>query len=172
MGPVSLRSICRMDYLFHSLKLEKGQSLVEFTLGFMLFLVIAWIPADFGLAFFSGQLAQNASREGARIAAADPNLASASCTMPCSSAAAGTALKATADRLSPALLPGATISITYPVAGGTVCNQMVRVQIQGAYTYFFYPIVRLFGATGNLNTMNIDRKTDMRWEHQQVCLGA
>jgi hypothetical protein len=53
-----------MDCLFHSLKLEKGQSLVEFTLGFMLFLVIAWIPADFGLAFFSGQLAQTLPVKG------------------------------------------------------------------------------------------------------------
>jgi len=51
-----------------------GQALVEFTLVFVLFLIIAWIPADFGLAFYTGQLAQNASREGARIAAADPNL--------------------------------------------------------------------------------------------------
>lgn len=53
-----------------------GQALVEFTLVFLLFLVVAWIPADFGLAFYTGQLAQNASREGARIAAADRNLLS------------------------------------------------------------------------------------------------
>lgn len=53
---------------------SKGQALVEFTLVFILFLVVAWIPADFGLAFYTGQLAQNASREGARIAAADRNL--------------------------------------------------------------------------------------------------
>src|SRR5215475_10006207 len=72
-----------------------GQAVVEFTLTFLLFLVIAWIPADFGLAFYTGQLAQNASREAARIAAADPNLTTAtgSCNMPCSSASAGTALK-------------------------------------------------------------------------------
>jgi Flp pilus assembly protein TadG len=37
---------------------------------FVLFLAIIWIAADFGLAFYSGQLAQNASREGARLAAA------------------------------------------------------------------------------------------------------
>ena len=35
-------------------------------------LVIAWIPADFGLMFYTGQLSQNAAREGARVAAADP----------------------------------------------------------------------------------------------------
>lgn len=31
----------------------KGQALVEFTLVFLLVLVVAWIPADFGLAFYS-----------------------------------------------------------------------------------------------------------------------
>ena len=30
---------------------SSGQAVVEFTLVFLLFLVIAWIPADFGLAF-------------------------------------------------------------------------------------------------------------------------
>jgi hypothetical protein len=72
---------------------SSGQAVVEFTLVFLLLLVIAWIPADFGLAFFTGQLAQNASREAARIAAADPNLANGSCNMPCSSAPGGTALR-------------------------------------------------------------------------------
>ena len=51
---------------------NKGQALVEFTLCFLLLLVIAWIPADFGLAFVSAQLAANAAREGARIGAATP----------------------------------------------------------------------------------------------------
>src|SRR5438128_5907192 len=49
----------------------RGQAVVEFTLIFMLLLVVAWIPTDFGLAFYTGQLASNAAREGARIAAAD-----------------------------------------------------------------------------------------------------
>ena len=49
---------------------NKGQALVEFTLCFLLFLVIAWIPADFGLAFYTSQLVGNAAREGARIGSA------------------------------------------------------------------------------------------------------
>src|SRR5919106_1196312 len=67
---------------------SKGQALVEFTLVFILLLIIAWIPADFGLAFYTSQLAQNASREGARIAAATPTLPAMpiNCTMPCTSA--------------------------------------------------------------------------------------
>src|SRR6266540_6804100 len=83
-----------------------GQALVEFTLMFLLFLIIAWIPADFGLAFYTGQLAQNAAREGARIAAADSTLIEGptSCimppeeTVPCT----GNIFKETAARISAA----------------------------------------------------------------------
>src|SRR5574341_889437 len=113
-----------------------GQAVVEFTLVFLLFLVIAWIPADFGLAFYTGQLAQNASREGARIAAADPALASGtipgeiwttSCTMPSCS---GNILNETAARISSALLPGATINVTLdadsvPQIGRASCRERV-----------------------------------------------
>src|SRR5881397_3380853 len=63
----------RLDSFLHRKSLHsntKGQAVVEFTLVFLLLLIVAWIPTDFGLAFFSGQLALNASREGARIAAA------------------------------------------------------------------------------------------------------
>jgi hypothetical protein len=148
----------------------KGQALVEFTLVFILLLVVAWIPADFGLAFYTGQLALNASREGARIAAADPNLASqiGNCTMPCSSAPAGSILAETAARVSSALLPGAQISLTYPAPGGSACSEQVRVQVSGNYNFFFYRILRLFAgdAAVGSNSANIVHTTDMRWEHQ------
>src|SRR5262247_3231127 len=136
----------------NALTRSSGQALVEFTLGFLLFLVIAWIPADFGLAFYTGQLAQNAVREGARIAAADPTLptqlgagTSINCTMPCSGQAAGSILAETAERMSSALLPGATVSVTFPVGGGASCNQQLRVQIAGTYNFFFYRLLNLFG---------------------------
>ena len=151
----------------------RGQALVEFTLVFILLLVVAWIPADFGLAFYTGQLALNASREGARIAAADPNLLTqtGSCTLPCSGQPAGSVLAETAERVSSALLPGAQISITYPVAGGSVCNQQVRVQVSGNYNFFFYRLLRLL--VGNAvvpnNFVSIVRSTNMRWEHQNTC---
>jgi len=141
----------------------KGQALVEFTLAFILLLIVAWIPADFGLAFYTGQLAQNASREGARIAAADKTLVSANCDMPCSSATAGTALKAAADRMSQALLPGAHIDVT--LQGGTTCDRLVTVTITGNYNFFFFRVLRLIG--GNVPaSAPINRSTSMRWEHQ------
>jgi hypothetical protein len=145
----------------------KGQAVVEFTLVFVLLLVIAWIPADFGLAFFSSQLAANASREGARIGAADPSYSTqvGNCTLPaCFSLADGTILKETANRLSSALLPGAIITVD-PLSGPS-CNQLVQVRVEGTYNFFFYQLLHLMGITTNLNTQSITRETSMRWEHQ------
>jgi hypothetical protein len=149
---------------------DSGQALVEFTLIFILLLVLAWIPADFGLAFYTGQLAQNAAREGARIAAVDPDLPSQSgtCTLPCAAHLADSVLGATAARLSSALLPGAAITVTYPV-GATTCNQMVRVQVAGNYKFFFYRLMNLLGAPVN-PVVIISRATEMRWEHQPGCV--
>ena len=145
---------------------RKGQALVEFTLVFLLLLVVAWIPADFGLAFFSGQLASHAAREGARIAAASPTLATfESCTLPCSSAS--DILKRVSYRVSSALLPGATITLDNDTTLGT-CNTQVVVQVSGTYNFFFYRLLHLMGVgnSTNLDTTNIVRTTKMRWEHQ------
>ena len=46
---------------------SKGQSIVEFTLLTPLMLAALYIPADFGIAFFTAHLVQNATREAARI---------------------------------------------------------------------------------------------------------
>jgi hypothetical protein len=153
----SLSFICNMS----------GQAVVEFTLIFVLLLVIAWIPADFGLAFYSSQLAANASREGARIGAADPGYSTqiGNCTLPaCFSLTDGTILKETANRLSSALLPGATITVD-PLSGPS-CNQLVQVRVEGTYNFFFYQLLHLMGVTADLNTQSITRETSMRWEHQ------
>jgi Flp pilus assembly protein TadG len=156
----------RRGSLFYTRNMN-GQAVVEFSLVFVLLLVIAWIPADFGLAFFSSQLAANASREGARIGAADPSYSTqvGNCTLPaCFSLADGTILKETANRLSSALLPGATITVD-PLSGPT-CNQLVQVRVEGTYNFFFYQLLHLIGVTADLNTQSITRETSMRWEHQ------
>jgi type IV secretory pathway TrbD component len=147
---------------------DKGQTLVEFSLCFVLFLVIAWIPADFGLAFFTNQLMGNAAREGARLASAERNLTSQvpagntiSCTMPCNGGQE--LLQQMARRLSSALLPGATIRLS--LEGGTGCDRKVTAQISGNYNFFFYRLLSLMG----MNTppaRNMMRATSMRWEHQ------
>src|SRR6266550_5871505 len=117
---------------------NRGQALVEFTLCFILLLVIAWIPADFGLMFYTGQLAQNAAREGARVAVADPTLSTAtqSCTMPCGSGAE--ILQQIAKRLANGISSN-TQSITIENLGAvSTCDRVVRVTITGTYYPFFY----------------------------------
>lgn len=146
--------------------LNKGQALVEFTLCFLLLLVVAWIPADFGLAFYTGQLIGNAAREGARIgSASNPYNASDIETETC-------------RRLPSALLtdPGNAYGascgswsnarvLVESVAGTGTCNQMIRVTVAGNYNYFFYQLLRLMGTT-NSNANLITRQASMRWEHQ------
>jgi Flp pilus assembly protein TadG len=154
--------------VFFGVKRSSGQALIEFTLTFLLLLVIAWIPADFGLAFYTGQLALNASREGARIAAADPTLTSGttSCTMP---SCAGNIFQETAGRISSALLPGATITLTLDDDTGGNCDRMVTVTVSGTYNFFFYEFLHWMGISGNLENTPIIRQTRMRWEHQAGC---
>lgn len=152
---------------------SKGQAMVEFTIAFILLLIVAWIPADFGLAFYTSQIAQNAAREGARIAAADSTLVAGSttCNMPaCYSF--GNIFNETAARLPAALLTGASITVQYPASGSAgTCNQRVGVRVQGQYNFFFYRILRLLGASVP-PSVTVDRLTEMRWEHQSGCVGG
>lgn len=144
---------------------QRGQALVEFTLIFILLLVVAWIPADFGLAFYTGQIAQNAAREGARIAAADRTLVAGttSCNMPgCYSY--GNIFNETAARLPAAMIRGATITLT--LDGGTNCDRLVKVSISGPYKFSFYQILRMLGFGSIPDFVTITRQTSMRWEHQ------
>ena len=154
----------------------RAQAVVEFTLIFLLLLVVAWIPADFGLAFFTGQLALNASREGARIAAASAD----------TDANPGDTIHAidqndiitqTCRRLSSTLLadPGgsncapysnARVDVTGPV--GTNCNQTVTVTVTGKYNYFFYQLLNLL-VGADIQPLTIVRTTTMRYEHQDTC---
>jgi Flp pilus assembly protein TadG len=152
---------------------SEGHAIVEFTLAFILLIVVAWIPADFGLAFYTSQIAQNAAREGARIAAADPTLVAGSttCNMPaCYSF--GNIFNETAARLPAALLTGASITIQYPATGSAgTCNRRVGVRVQGQYNFFFYRVLQLLGAPVPAS-VTVDRVTEMRWEHQPGCVGG
>lgn len=135
---------------------SKGQAVVEFTLVFVLLLAISWIPADFGLAFFTGQLAQNASREGARLAAA---------TKPFDAANIQTQVL---NRISSALLTNISVSVTPPTCDPTLGMQVVSVGVSGDYNFYFYQLLRLLGLPAP-NSLTISRTTTMRYEHAFTC---
>jgi Flp pilus assembly protein TadG len=152
----------------NSSRRNKGQATVEFTLVFIILLIIAWIPADFGLAFLSGQIASNAAREGARIGSATTSFDAAEIA------------SETCRRLSiafltdPGALGGDTKCAAFSnarvlvdlVAGSGACNQMVRVRVRGNYNYFFYQLLNFIKVKTDLNSQIITRQTLMRWEHQ------
>jgi hypothetical protein len=127
---------------------------------------VAWIPADFGLAFYTAQLAGNAARDGARIAAADPNVATqvGTCTVrvDCNTVT-NSVMDQVSKRVASALMPSTTITVT--LDGGTGCDRQVHVQVSGNYNYFFYRILRFLNVTVPAAT-TITRQSDMRWEHQ------
>jgi Flp pilus assembly protein TadG len=133
-----------------------GQALVEFTLTFVLFLAIIWIPADFGLAFFSGQLAQNASREGARLAAA---------TNPFDAANIQTQVM---NRMESAVLKNVTADVVPPACDPALNMQVVTVTVAGEYNFYFYQLLRLLGVSAPDNVA-ITRTTTMRYEYGFSC---
>jgi len=143
---------------------KRGQAAVEFTLIFVLLLVLAWIPADFGLAFYTGHLALNASREGARIGAA---------TTPFD---ADDVRIETCKRLPSALLvdptpncqPYSNAKVVVDAPAGDVCNQQLKVTVSGNYNFFFYGLLNYFGLSVD-PAVPITRETEMRWEHQNQC---
>ena len=135
---------------------SSGQALVEFTLMFVLFLAIIWIPADFGLAFYSGQLAQNASREGARLAAA---------TNPFDTANIQTQVM---NRMDSAVLKNVTADVVPPTCDPTLNMQMVTVTVAGEYNFYFYQLLRLLGLSVADNVV-ITRTTTMRYEYGFTC---
>jgi len=146
---------------------NKGQAVVEFTLCFILLLVIAWIPADFGLMFYTAHIGQNAAREGARIAAADPVLPGGlplSCNLPCSGA--DDLLQRIAHRAAAGLMSNAGTSITL-ASTGTVTGCDKAVQVQSSQTYYptFYKILRMMYFNVP-NVVTLSRAVTMRYEHQ------
>jgi Flp pilus assembly protein TadG len=144
---------------------QKGQTTVEFTLIFILALVVAWIPVDFGLAFYTAHLAQNAARDGARIAAADPNVTAAGpCALSaCYSLASTHPVYRAATRVNRALMPDTQVQLTLTGSG---CNQQVNMTVSGTYNFFFYRMLGWFGVTIPSGGKSISRTTSMRWEHQ------
>ena len=145
---------------------NRGQALVEFTLCFILLLVIAWIPADFGLMFYTGHLGQNAAREGARIAAADPAMSTqtGTCNLPCSSGS--DLLQRIANRVANGIMSNVNTSVTLSSSGAvTTCDQQVQVQISQDYYPFFYKILRMMYFSVP-DKVTLSRAVTMRYEHQ------
>ena len=140
---------------------QRGQSIVEITLITPLLLIALYVPVDFGISFFMGNLLQTAVREGARVGSGlqksgnVPNLVF-------DSTHGNTVKTEVASRL-PANLTGKTVTVKFYT--GTGCLEFVQVTAQGQYTFFWYRLMRLFGSSAP-NSMTISRTTQMHFKYQ------
>lgn len=144
--------------------------MVEFTLCFVLAIVIMWIPANFGLAFYTSQAMQNAAREGARLAAATKNLqaqlgvdTNVSCDVPCDSSNPEV-LQATSKRARLSLI--STPRVIMRLDGGASCDRLVTVTVTGTYGFSFYQLLRMVRGGSAKDSVAITRQASARWEHQ------
>ena len=137
---------------------RSGQSIVEIGLITPFLLIALYIPIDFGIAYYTAQLTQNAVREAARIGVSTKD--------PFDNFAADNIAAQARDRL-PLRLKEVTVTVEYFGPASATCMQSVSVKVVGSYEYFFYQMLRLVGATVP-NTAQIIRVSQMRYEFQPV----
>ena len=142
-------------------KNQSGQSIIEMTLITPLLLIALYVPVDFGISLFVGNLTQTAAREGARIGSGlqldgtVPNLIF-------SSAEAGFVKTEVFNRL-PNYLTDRNVTVTF--YSGTTCMQFIEVKAQGRYNFLLYRLMRLAGLTVP-DSMTISRTTQMYYKYQ------
>jgi Flp pilus assembly protein TadG len=154
------------------LKNQSGQSIVEISLITPLLLIALYVPADFGIAFFNGNLLQTAAREGARVGSGLQKSGDVP-DFTFSSAQANTVKTEVFSRM-PAALTGKSVTVTFYT--GTACMEFLEVTARGDYNYFLYQVIRLFGGTAP-NSVTISRTTQMHYKYQpytnnDYCTGA
>jgi Flp pilus assembly protein TadG len=134
---------------------HSGQSIVEIGLVTPFLLIALYVPIDFGIAYYTAQLTQNAVREAARVAVSTQD--------PFDGNAARAIANEAMSRM-PARLQPVTVTVNYFGPGVAGCMQTVSVTAQGSYNYFFYQVLRLIGAT--VPDTQISRTSQMRYEFQ------
>jgi Flp pilus assembly protein TadG len=151
-----------MRSLFHC----KGQSIIEITLITPLILVALYVPFDFGTAFFTSHITQNAVRDGARIA---------SNTQPLDNTAATNLATQVYNNLPQMLVSGSAspkrVTVTYYAGGAADCAQNVEVRAEGTYNFFLYRLIGLMGFAPP-SPIQITRTTRMRYEFQPSSNGG
>ena len=140
---------------------QRGQSIVEISLITPLLLIAMYIPVDFGISFFMGNLTQTAAREGARIGAGLPKSGEVP-DLVFSPDAANTVKTEVISRL-PAYLTNRTVTVTFYT--GTACLEFVEVTAQGQYRFSMYQLMKLFGANAP-DSITISRSTQMHYKYQ------
>jgi Flp pilus assembly protein TadG len=136
---------------------SKGQSIVELTLLTPLLLGALYIPADFGIAFYTAHLVQNATREAARIGASmnpfDQAIVQNEAT----------------KRLPTGRFVVSSVSADLNGTSSSTCMRRVVVSVTGTYSPFLYQLINLVVPGANVSTtIAITRSTAMRFDSQSL----
>jgi len=152
-----------MGHLRSFYRNKRGQALIEFAFILPFLLVIIGGIVDFGLAFFIGQVIENAAREGARAGAVVrpvgggfPSGEEGSCTVPCGSGPS--ILQVASDKIpNVALFGGFTLKSQFNDSSNN--EDSIQVTVEGQYGWFLLQLLRFERVT-------ISRTAEMRWEWQ------
>lgn len=148
-----------MKTLWSKFKNHRGQSIVEIALITPLLLIALVIPADFGVAFFVANLTGTAAREGARIGSEMGKSGGNDDNRNFNATNAAAVRDAVVARL-PKYLKNRSVTVKFYEDTTANCLETVEVTASGTYNYYFYQILRLFGATVPNNRI-ISRTTQM-----------
>ena len=140
-----------------------GQSVVELALLTPLLLVALYIPADFGIAFLTAHITQNAVREGARIGS---ELRSGDPAAPIKADQGNTIQKEVFARLSQRLAEPSVNVKFYFGGNGATCMQALEITATGTYTFTWYRLLGLLGVNPE-QSVTISRTTAMRYDYQR-----
>jgi hypothetical protein len=156
---------------------QRGQSIIEITLITPLLLIALYIPADFGIGFYMGNLVQNAAREGARIGSglqkSDVSNGNGQPNLVFGDANAITVKNAVFNRLPSVSNRFENRLVTVKFYSGTTCMNFIEVTAQGDYKFFLYKLMGLVGGTvpdckisGSKGCVTISRTTQIRHDYQ------
>ena len=144
-------------------KKQMGQSVVELSLITPLLLIALYIPADFGMAFLTAHLVQNAVREGARIGS---GLTSGQPDSPINGSQ-GTAIKDAVFARLPERLSSPIVNVKFYFASeAATCMQVVEVTTTGTYDFGLYRLMGLIGVNVP-PSVSISRTTQLRYNYQR-----
>ncbi len=141
---------------------QHGQSIVEIALITPLVLIALYIPADFGIAFFMGNLTQNSAREGARIGSGLQKTGTAP-SLIFDATLANTVKTEVFNRL-PNFLTNKRVTVKF--YDGTGCMEFIEVKAEGDYNFSLYRLMRLLSSSVP-DSIEISRTTQMRYTYQQ-----
>ncbi len=133
-----------MKRLIYLIKVQKGQSLVEFTLAIPLFVVILFGIIEFGRLWETMNILTSAAREGSRVAAVNQSAGGVNVSG---------AVGAAQNVLSAANINNATISVSGPNA-----TDEVTVTVSMVYTPITGSIIP------GISSFSLSRSTTMHWE--------